>query len=127
MEKEEYYMHYATPTLKINHLITEFNNFHNSKGSQSFFRNSPESYYLYLLIMDSHYNKNPICVESLINLVCPKYCSRQTVKNIIASALDRLYITKSIDEKDHRRKLFAPTLETIEEFESWINQSFDNS
>ena len=36
-------------------------------------------------------------------------------------------ITKSIDEKDHRRKLFAPTLETIEEFESWINQSFDNS
>tara|TARA_B110000208_G_scaffold135379_1_gene163692 strand:+ start:4994 stop:5356 length:363 start_codon:yes stop_codon:yes gene_type:complete len=119
-------MNYATPILKINKLINEFQNCHNTSGALSFFRNSPEGYFMYLLVMNSHYNEDPICVETLINLVCPKFCSRQTVKNIISTALEFDFLKKTIDEKDHRRKLFVPSQETIDEFEIWINQSLDN-
>lgn len=109
--------------ITINNLINEFKSCHETSGALSTFRKSPEGYYIYLLIINSHYTNDPICVEELINLVCPKFCSRQTVKNIISLAIDAKFLFKTIDERDKRRKLFAPTDETILEFENWINQT----
>jgi hypothetical protein len=109
--------------ITINNLINEFKSCHETSGALSTFRKSPEGYYIYLLIINSHYTNDPICVEELINLVCPKFCSRQTVKNIISLAIDSNFLFKTIDERDKRRKLFAPTDETILEFENWINQT----
>lgn len=111
---------------KINFLINEFIQCHNSFGAMSTFRKSPGGYYIYLLIISSHYSKNPVCVEGLISLVCPKFCSRQTVKNITASAIEANFITKIIDDNDRRRKLFVPTESTILEFEQWINKTLES-
>ena len=105
---------------KISKLLNHFIDCHSSNGALATFMKSPEGEYIYLLIMNSHYNKDPICVETLINIVCPKFCSRQTVKNITTSAIESNFLNKIIDIHDKRRKLFVPTAATILQFENWI-------
>ena len=107
----------------INKLITEFENAHNSKGAISFFRKSPEAYLIFLTIMRSFYSNEPITIEKLIHVVSPRYCSRQTVKNITNNALQELIIMKKIDKKDMRKKYFIPSENTIKEFNIWISKS----
>ena len=109
-------------TTKINKLLSDFISCHHSNWALGSFMKSPEGQYIYLLIMNSHYNNNPICVETLINMVCPKFCSRQTVKNITTAAIESKYLNKIVDKQDRRRKLFVPTQETILEFENWIKK-----
>ena len=111
-------------TTKINKLLNDFIACHYSNGALASFMKSPEAQYIYLLIMNSHYNKDPICVETLINMVCPKFCSRQTVKNITTASIESNFLNKIVDKQDKRRKLFVPTEKTILEFENWI-KNFD--
>ena len=108
---------------KIDKLINEFENAHSTKGAISFFRKSPEGYLIFLTIMRSFYLNKPITIEKLIHIISPKYCSRQTVKNITNNALQENIILKKIDLKDKRKKYFTPSEKTIKEFNIWISKS----
>ena len=108
---------------KLSQLINEFKSAHSSKGALSFLRKSPEAYYIFLLIMQSYYQNKSLCVENLINQVTPKFCSRQTVKNITNNAVELNFLFKINDKADRRRKLFIPTNITIDEFNDWMNKS----
>jgi hypothetical protein len=107
----------------IDKLLVEFKSAHSSKGSIAFFRKSPEAYYIFLNIMRSFYSKEQITIEKLINIISPKFCSRQTVKNITNNALEENIIIKKIDTVDKRKKHFTPTQKTIEEFSNWVSKS----
>lgn len=89
--------------------------------SVDFFNRSPESRKIWLTILDRYYDQNPISFEELISEVCPKYASRQTVRNIVKIAIEKNYLIKTQDKEDKRKFLFTPTDFLLKESDTWIH------
>ena len=104
-------------------LLGEFHHAHESKGALSFFRKSPEAYYILLIVTHTYLSKNPISIEALISKVSPKYCSRQTVKNITNNAIAQGLLEKKTDKQDKRKKYFILSYGAFKEIKIWLNKT----
>mgnify|MGYP001334591781 FL=1 len=93
-----------------------------SKPSIKFFRsNGAHGYIVWLTIMSSHYTKEYISIENIVNKV-EKYASRRTILDLINKGVSANFIKKINSAKDKRKILIQPTKITIQEFSEWSNE-----
>lgn len=104
----------------LNKLIDEFfKNTSDKASSLNYFRKSQESYLLWLIILNGHYDNNYVSIEVLINYVSPRFASRQTVKNLLNTAIESGFIIKIQNKKDRRKRFIRPSEKTLKDFEMW--------
>ena len=82
-----------------------------------FFLSSQDRYLTYLYILQFYFDKKELSLEELINKICPKFASRETVKNILNQAIGNQFIEKKIHSQDKRKKSFVPTSITLKEYD----------
>ena len=82
-----------------------------------FFLSSQDRYLTYLYILQFYFDKKELSLEELINKICPKFASRETVKNILNQAIGHQFIEKKIHSQDKRKKSFIPTALTLKEYQ----------
>jgi hypothetical protein len=93
-----------------------------SKPSIKFFRsNGAYGYIIWLTIIDCHFKKKEISIESLVINV-EKYASRRTVLDFINKGVEGKFINKKNSTEDKRKILIEPSNTTIREYSGWSSE-----
>ena len=93
-----------------------------SKPSIKFFRsNGAYGYIIWLTIIDCHFKKKEISIESLVINV-EKYASRRTILDFINKGVEGKFIIKKNSIEDKRKILIEPSNTTIKEYSGWSSE-----
>ena len=93
-----------------------------TKPSIKFFRsNGAYGYIIWLTIIDCHFKKKEISIESLVINV-EKYASRRTILDFINKGVEGKFINKKNSIKDKRKILIEPSNTTIKEYSGWSSE-----
>ena len=84
-----------------------------------FFRKNIISFWIWLLVLENHYNNNNTNIENIIQIIPKELGSRPTFFEIINTAVAKKYFIKELDNKDKRKFNIIPSEQTIKEFEKW--------
>jgi len=90
--------------------------------SIAFFRSDKVSMIVWLVILNSHYQKEKCNTESIFLNIPSHLASRPTVYKHIDNATSKGYVIKKQNEDDHRIFNLYPSDITISEFEGWVNK-----
>ena len=89
------------------------------KPSIKFFRsNSSYGYIIWLIVMDSYFEKKPISIEKLVTQV-EKYASRRTILDFLNKGVESKFLNKIYSIKDKRKVFIEPAEITIQEYNQW--------
>ena len=85
-----------------------------------FFRKDIVSYWIWISVLEKHFNNNNNNnIESIIQNIPGELGSRPTIYKIIDNAVAKKYFTKELDKEDKRKFNLIPSQKTIEEFKEW--------
>ena len=90
-----------------------------SKPTIKFFRSSGAyGYIIWLIIIDAHFEKRKIAVETLVSEV-QKYASRRTILDFIQKGVEAKFLSKMESNEDKRKTFIKPSEITIQEYNEW--------
>ena len=97
-----------------------------SKPSIKFFRsNGAYGYIIWLIIIDTYFDKKDITVETLV-LEVEKYASRRTILDFIQKGVSAKFLSKIASNKDKRKTLLEPSEITVQEYNEWSREFIKN-
>ena len=100
-------------------LKEDFNKSNSKYPSIKFFRSELILIMIWFWILEKYY-KNEICIsENLIQEIPTELASRPTIFKFLEVAISKGYILKNSDLDDKRKLSLKPSVQTINEFESW--------
>ena len=88
-------------------------------GSVKFFRTNIYSIFIWFQVLIYYYKKENLTTELLLKEKFLSNISRPTVFKIIDNAVVKGYLSKVINEKDHRKFNILPSTVTLREYEEW--------
>ena len=90
-----------------------------SKPSIKFFRsNDSYGYIVWLTIMNSYFEKEPISIEILVTRT-EKYASRKTILDFLNKGVESKFLNRIYSIKDKRKVFIEPAEITIQEYNQW--------
>ena len=84
-----------------------------------FFRKDIVSYWIWISVLEKHFDNNNNNIESIIQSIPGELGSRPTLFKIIDTAVAKKYFIKELDKEDKRKFNLIPSQKTIKEFEEW--------
>ncbi len=104
---------------KASYLLCDYLSKNNLK-TINFFRQTTKHYQIWLVILSRNINNEPTSLEMIkkktINI------SLKTIANIILDAEKLEYVSRVKSETDSRTKNIIPRLQTIKEFNIWVEK-----
>ena len=102
-------------------LLTTLNLDLNSGNTRSvkFFRANIYSVFIWFQVLIYYYKKEDLTTELLLKEKFLSNISRPTVFKIIDNAVVKGYLSKVINEEDHRKFNIVPSKVTLREYEEW--------
>ena len=88
--------------------------------SLTFFRSDNVTLEIFCKILINYYNNKPTFIEEIIKEAT--YGSRVTIKKKVDDAIALKYLAATKSEVDKRKNVIVPSNETIQEFESYVDQ-----
>jgi hypothetical protein len=88
-------------------------------GSVKFFRTNIYSVFIWFQVLIYYYQKENLTTELLLKEKFLSNISRPTVFKIIDNAVVKGYLSKVINEEDHRKFNIIPSKVTVSEYEEW--------
>ena len=88
-------------------------------GSVKFFRTNIYSIFIWFQVLIYYYKKENLTTELLLKEKFLSNISRPTVFKIIDNAVVKGYLSKVINEEDHRKFNILPSKVTLREYEEW--------
>tara|TARA_B110000238_G_scaffold122185_1_gene132314 strand:- start:263 stop:646 length:384 start_codon:yes stop_codon:yes gene_type:complete len=88
-------------------------------GSVKFFRTNIYSIFIWFQVLIYYYQKENLTTELLLKEKFLSNISRPTVFKIIDNAVVKGYLSKVINEEDHRKFNILPSKVTVSEYEEW--------
>ena len=89
-------------------------------GSVKFFRTNIYSIFIWFQVLIYYYKKENLTTELLLKEKFLSNISRPTVFKIIDNAVVKGYLSKVINEEDHRKFNIVPSKVTVSEYEEWV-------
>ena len=97
-----------------------------SKPSIKFFRSSGAyGYIIWLIIIDAHFEKRKITIETLA-LEIEKYASRRTILDFIQKGVEAKFLNRIESNEDKRKTFIEPSEITIQEYKEWSEEFIKN-
>ena len=97
-----------------------------SKPSIKFFRsNGAYGYIIWLIIIDTYFDKKDITIETLV-LEVEKYASRRTILDFIQKGVEAKFLSRIESNKDKRKTFIEPSKITIQEYKEWSREFIKN-
>ena len=100
-------------------LATDLKNCSKKYPSLNFFMRNLASELILYTVINKHITSNTCGFEELFNEVCPKFGSRNTVKQIVETAIIRKFFMKTENINDKRSMNIRPTELISNEFFMW--------
>ena len=88
-------------------------------GSVKFFRTNIYSIFIWFQVLIYYYKKENLTTELLLKEKFLSNISRPTVFKIIDNAVVKGYLSKVINEEDHRKFNILPSKVAVSEYEEW--------
>jgi hypothetical protein len=89
-------------------------------GSVKFFRTNIYSIFIWFQVLIYYYKTENLTTELLLKEKFLSNISRPTVFKIIDNAVVKGYLSKVINEEDHRKFNIVPSKVTVSEYEEWV-------
>ena len=97
-----------------------------SKPSIKFFRsNGAYGYIIWLIIIDTYFDKKDITIETLV-LEVEKYASRRTILDFIQKSVEAKFVGRIESNIDKRKTFIEPSEITIQEYNEWSREFIKN-
>ena len=100
-------------------LATDLKNCSKKYHSLIFFKRNLISELILYTVIKNHKTSDACGFEELFNEICPKYGSRNTVKQIVETAIIKKFFMKTENVIDKRSMNIRPTELTSNEFNTW--------
>jgi hypothetical protein len=100
-------------------LATDLKNCSKNYPSLIFFKRNLISELILYTVIKNHKTSDACGFEELFNEICPKYGSRNTVKQIVETAIIKKFFMKTENVIDKRSMNIRPTELTSNEFNTW--------
>ena len=107
-------MNYLKLLTALNHDLNNGNT-----GSIKYFRLNIYSVFIWFQVLIYYYNKENLSTELLLKESFLTKISRPTVYKILDNAVAYGYLTKVVNNTDHRKFNIIPSKKTVNEFETW--------
>ena len=98
--------------------LEDFAEIEKMEKSVNFFRRSPYSYVVWLMVIDHHCKSQKLTIDNIERSV-ERLASRKTLFSFLDDAVKHGFFTKTKDPDDKRRTLISPTEETLNHFNKW--------
>lgn len=102
-------------------LLDDFLNTAQHDDSINFFRRSPYSYVIWLLVIDSSLKKQKLSIEDIEKKVA-KITSRKTLYSFLNSSIKKGFLIKVKDTEDKRKSLIQPSDITLDHYSKWVKK-----